>query len=127
MERMQIFCEQIEKASSSKQKMVIMGDANLCTEKWDHEKFRHKNVSNLLRETLEKCDLDVNKVGTTYIADHVSANNTIPESSLDHVYSSDSMRPNIKIKTLGNSSSDHFPVIAKFDTNKQYAERNSKI
>ena len=42
MERMENFTAQIEKACEKKCNLVIVGDANLCSEKWNDAGFVNK-------------------------------------------------------------------------------------
>ena len=37
-----IFTNQIEKATVKNKQELILGDANLCSEKWNEEKFKYK-------------------------------------------------------------------------------------
>ena len=67
--------------------IIIMGDANLCTEKWNDPKFLKKKVANVLKNTLQQCGIRVHDVWKSYMADHVQQNMEISESALDHVYS----------------------------------------
>ena len=72
-----------------------MGDANLCTKKWKESGFVYKNIYQVLNTTLERNDVRINDVGTTYTSDHLQSNNTFTESSLDHVYNSNSINNKI--------------------------------
>ena len=54
-------------------------------------------------------------IGATYQADHILKDGTIPESSLDHVYTSSSIQKLLKVKKLVNSSTDHIPVVINLD------------
>ena len=37
--------------------VIIMGDANLCTLRWDSPTFKYKRIAEELRETLTQCGL----------------------------------------------------------------------
>ena len=63
-------------------------------------KIPTQKVANTLRETFENCDLVINQIGTTYIADHVSVNNTIAESLFDQVYCSKQTKSAITITLM---------------------------
>ena len=91
-----------------------MGDANLCSEKWDNPKFLHKKVSSILRNALEQNGIVTNNIGITYTADHAHGDNEFAESAIDHVYNSSSISDKIQINKLSNSSSDHVPVSVKY-------------
>ena len=42
VKRMETFTQQISKASDFAKRIIILGDANLCTAKWNLDKFKHK-------------------------------------------------------------------------------------
>ena len=62
-----------------------MGDANLCTKKWNDPSFIYKRISDELNETLTQCGLVVNEMGNTYLADRLSPGGDIIVSAIDHV------------------------------------------
>ena len=99
-----------------------MGDANMCQTKWNESNYVYKNVYNVLKSTLERNDLRINNIGTTYKADHEQRNNTIAESSLDHVYNSNALNNKLKIVKLKNSFSDHVPVLTQMEKNNNESE-----
>ena len=61
-----------------------MGDANLCSLKWNNSKFLNRNIAAPLRISLDRCGLLCNDIGITYQSDHTLANGAVPESALDH-------------------------------------------
>ena len=67
---------------------MILGDANLCSQKWNEPEFANKNVAAILKNMLEQEGLVNLDVGNTYQSDHVQANGKIAISALDHVYCS---------------------------------------
>ena len=75
--------------------------------------WRRSNKKNEnLRISLDRCGLLCNEIGITYQSDHILANGAVPESALDHVYSSKSLEDKLEVKKLENGSSDHNPVVA---------------
>jgi hypothetical protein len=66
---------------------LITGDANLCADKWKLEDYDKKSIANPLLECLEQNGLQINNVGWTFQADHISANGIVSSSSIDLVYS----------------------------------------
>ena len=46
---MDIFTDQIELAFKEAKNTIIMGDANLCANKWNDENFTHKNVKKQIK------------------------------------------------------------------------------
>ena len=67
---MKLFTMQIEKASANcNTNIIIMGDVNLDSNKWDEPNFGNKSVSNSLRKVLDQNGFR-SPVGNTYFADH---------------------------------------------------------
>ena len=87
---------------------------NLCAEKWQLDNFDKKSIANPLLRCLEANGMDIQNVGLTYQADHVSSNGTWASSALDHVYSSQTIRNLVQVKKLNNSATDHLPVIVNY-------------
>ena len=83
---MQVFSNQIEKAVSENKTVIILGDANLCSDSWDSPTFLHKQVADELRDTLTQCGLTLIPLGTTYTAARLSVEDQEITSSLDHIY-----------------------------------------
>ena len=52
--RMEMFTGQIDKAAAISNQVIILGDANLCMDNWNQEKFLHKNTAELLKSNLEQ-------------------------------------------------------------------------
>ena len=78
---MEVFTKQIEEVTNRTKKVLILGDANLCSTKWNEKDFTNIRVANELRNTLEGCGLELIEIGHTFLSD---GNST--ESSLDHIY-----------------------------------------
>ena len=114
VDEIQVFCNQIDSACTPRSKAIIMGDANLCSQKWQNKDFDKKNISQPLIQCLEKNGLKIQDVGTTYQSDNVQSNGKIAHTALDHVYVSESMVNRIQVKKLQNSATDHLPVIAEY-------------
>jgi hypothetical protein len=105
-----IFTLQIESATKQNKNVILMGDANLCSLKWETPKYKHKNIAKKLLDTLAQCGLSTAEIGITYLADHAQRNGNIAESALDLVYFSNSLTHNKVVKKGSNCSSDHLPV-----------------
>ena len=115
VEEIEIFCDQICRANSQTNcKLVITGDANLCADSWEEDDYDRKSTSQPLLRCLELNGIQVQKVGATYQADHMSKNGSVAQSALDHVYTSESIKECIKIEKIKNSSSDHLPVVINY-------------
>ena len=89
----------------------MMGDANLCYNKWRDVHFLNKKMALQLIGTLDANGLYSVPIGPTFTADHC-----LTESWLDHVYHSDHMKTDISTKTIKNSSSDHLLVVVSLTT-----------
>ena len=57
IQRINSFVSQIEKATSKFKNIVIVGDANLDSNKWNNDKFIHKKVAQILKDSLNANDL----------------------------------------------------------------------
>ena len=117
VKRMLNFVSQIEKAASCNNRILITGDANLCSEKWKSDKYLKKNISTPLLECLVQSGMKFADIGPTFQADHALPDGRVAESSIDHVYFSESMEEEITYKKMATSSSDHLPVIASLKNN----------
>ena len=120
VEEIQVFCNQINSGCTPRSKTLIMGDANLCSNKWRGEDFDKKNISQPLIQCLEQNGLKIRDIGTTYQSDHIQSNGKIAHTALDHVYTSENLEDRVEVKKLLNSATDHLPVIAecRFETSK---------
>ena len=114
---MGVLCSQINSAASTYCKIILTGDANLCSEKWMLDGYERKSVAQPLQHCLEQNGLLTQKVGYTYQSDRTLPNGEIPRSALDHVYNSVTINEAITVKTHQNSSTDHLPVIIRYSLN----------
>ena len=108
--RMEIFLEQVEKVSSKYEYIMILGDANLDSNKWEESGYLHHKVTKILKGALNQNGLIIKEVGNSYVANHVQKNGNISESALDHVYAKEKLGNLITIDKLTNCSSDHYPI-----------------
>ena len=69
---MEVFCKQIELASAfnKNRNIIILGDANLNSNKWDDPGFLHVKVATVLRYILDQNGLTVFNLRDTYLANH---------------------------------------------------------
>ena len=106
----------------------MIGDANLCSQKWKESNYPHKLIANCLMDTLEQCGLTQKDVGETYLANHTQANGKVASSAIDHIYCSKAMENSVCSNKLKISSTDHVPVTAKValisHTKKEQYTRN---
>ena len=48
----ELFTNQIELASNEKKDLIITGDSNLCSEKWNDDNFKNRRIANQLKNCL---------------------------------------------------------------------------
>ena len=113
---MKVLTQQIEMASANPHtNIIMMGDANLDSNKWDDPGFVKKLVSNNLRKVLDQNGLKVCSVGNTYFADHAQKNGNVAISAIDHVYFNADLEGIFQVNTLNTGSSDHIEKTNKSD------------
>ena len=108
----QSFTKQIENATGEGKSVLVMGDANLCTLKWDSPNFKHKRISDELRETITQCGMYQVDLGVTYTADRLDEAGREITSAIDHLYVSNELKDKLKSFKLSNSATDHVPILA---------------
>ena len=97
---MKFFNDQIDSASESNKHMIILGDANLCADKWMLSDFGNKKVAKSLQRTLERWGLTIANFGPTYHSDSIKPNGEVYVSALDHVYFSSDLGRNLSINSI---------------------------
>ena len=112
--QIELFVDQINEAANSSSKIIIMGDANLCSNKWGRDDYDKKSISQPLIDCLTQNGMDVQELGNTFQADHACQNGTVAESALDHAYTSANIRDCVVCNKLPNSSSDHLLGIVDY-------------
>ncbi len=85
-QRMKILIDQMERAAKENKSIIMMGDANLCAQKWDGEEYRLFNLAAELKSSLAQCGLENLDLGKTYMADRLRKDGTVIESALDYIY-----------------------------------------
>ena len=110
------FTNQIERATHENKTVIIVGDANLCSDKWNSPTFQHKQVADELKNTLVQCGLHLIPLGVTYIADRLSPENQEITSALDHTYVTSGDEHRIHARKIENSATDHLPIIVSITT-----------
>ena len=91
--------------------IVVIGDSNLDSNKWNDPLFTHKEMVFRLRDVLEQNGMETLIIGNTYQADHAQANGKIAESALDQIYARINEENKVTVKKLENSSTDQVPVV----------------
>ena len=62
---LEIFTNQMEEVATEKKEMIILGDANLCTLKWNEDGFIYMSLANQMKSTLAQCGLTNLELGNT--------------------------------------------------------------
>ena len=121
---MEVFTEQIERATAENKALLIMGDANLCSARWNSPLYKYKRIAEELRETITQCGLIQIDMGPTYFADRLNEDGSEVKSCLDHIYMSESLLPRATTKKLDNTATDHLPIFANFTSTKTSTKKN---
>ena len=111
-EAMDSLCSQIRKAATLSKNIIVMGDINLCSEKWNSSTYQHRGLSVKFRECLSEAGFTQIEVGMTYYSDHRSVNGSYASSALDQVHVSDTGLVE-NCRAIKNGMSDHLPVVVE--------------
>jgi len=121
-ERINILTEQISRAANMSEKVIIIGDANLCMDQWDDDKYRYKRISDTLKECLLTNGFKIGNIGKTYHSDHATAAGEYVSSAIDHVYYSESCCME-NMEALDYSGTDHDPIAARVNVGPRLKEK----
>ena len=113
LNRLKHFSEQIQKATLENKVLVIMGDANLCSQQWENKDYTNFNVAVELRGILAQNGLKNWDLGKTYMADRLRKDGSLIESAIDHIYTNEGCEKNVSVRKLPISATDHLPIIAE--------------
>lgn len=119
VEALKAFTNQIERAANEGKFLVLLGDANLCSEKWEEPEYIHQVLAEELKGTLALCGLKIAKLGQTYLADRLTEQGNTIRSALDHIYFSQELADQISTEALEESSTDHLPILAYMTANRK--------
>ena len=127
LNRLKHFTDQIQKATLEKKILIILGDANLCSQQWERKDYANFNVAVELRGILAQCGLKIWDLGKTYMADRLRKDGSLIESAIDHIYTNQGIEKNINVKKLPISATDHLPVIAEISNSLPKKNEKNKI
>jgi hypothetical protein len=113
LRNIEILTEQIERATNENKELLLLGDANICTMKWNETKYKHHKIATEIKNTLTQCGMKNMDIGITYMADNKNKNGEVTESALDHIYIRKEMEPRMTVRKLEKSATDHLPIIAE--------------
>ena len=57
MESLKNFTSQMQRASNSNKKVIVLSDMNLCADKWNEEKFDHRPLADKIKTSLAACGM----------------------------------------------------------------------
>ena len=103
----------------------MIGDFNLCMDRWDEKTYQWKTVSDHWRIILKENGLMYENIGVTFESFYTLQNGTKVKSALDHVYhTSNSIFK--ESRKIPNSLSDHCPVVLNIQLKPNKAEQAEK-
>ena len=117
-----VFCEQMEAAAKISDNIVIIGDMNLNSEKWDQKNYNLHAISDLIRSATSRLNLRHIKTGPTFTSEKCSLTYT---STLDHCFVHEGMKT-IKSGLLDSSLSDHLPLYVELSCQNESLENENK-
>lgn len=127
LDRIKILTKQMAEATKSNSPTIVMGDANLCMEKWEEEDYPYRNLSSEVIGTLARCGMEAANIGTTYLADRLTPDGEVIVSALDHIYISSDLVEHTSTKKSEESSTDHVPIIAEVKDKVKQVKENKII
>ena len=68
---MKIFTQQILRGTNSNKPTIVMGDANLCMDRWKDANYTLKDLANEILGTLAQSGMTTIELGPTYLADRL--------------------------------------------------------
>jgi hypothetical protein len=127
IENLQVLTEQMTRAKEESKEVLMMGDANLDSLKWESSEYRHYKIAIEMRSSLAQNGMTNMYVGSTFVSDKTDDNGMIAESALDHVYVSQGLEKNIEVHKTELSSTDHVPVITTVKQGIKMGEKAMKM
>ena len=106
LQRLNALEDQIKRAKSATNETAIVGDFNLCMDKWNEKTYQWKTLSDYWINVLKENGLKYEEMGTTYESFYTLKNGNKVKSALDHVYHTNNSIFK-ESRKLQNSMSDH--------------------
>ena len=123
---MTILVDQIEKATEEDKEMIMLGDANICTQKWEDPNYKNHKVATELRNAVVQNGMINMKLGNTFMADNCTNRENVTESAIDHIYITKEMEDRTKVSKLLKSATDHLPIVAEI-ARKECLRKGPKV
>ena len=121
-ELLETLTDQMTRANMEQKNVIMIGDANLDSSKWDQKTYRHNKVATEMQNALVRNGMKYVEIGHTFLADRTRQDGSIIESSLDHIYIQNAMEAKV-IGTKGTlSATDHVPIMAEL-----HSSGNNKV
>jgi hypothetical protein len=108
-ELLETLADQISIASSESKDIIMLGDANLDSEKWNQTNYRHFKVATEMQSALTRNGLKNVPIGKTFLAEQTRTDGKSIESALDHVYIKEEMEGRVNVTKGNMSATDHLP------------------
>jgi hypothetical protein len=86
LEMLEILTEQITRANAEGKNVIMMRNANLNSEKWKDQSYRHYNVAAEMQNTLARNGMKNVPIGNTFLADKTRPDRRYIENALDLPY-----------------------------------------
>jgi hypothetical protein len=112
-EQLEDIHQQILKGADANKPTIVMGDANLCMDRWKDANYTHNDLANEVLGTLAQSGMTPIELGPTYLADRLSPEGHIIESALDHNYASENILNEATMRKTDESSTDHVPIFTE--------------
>jgi exonuclease III len=110
---METFSDQTTRANSEGKDVVMLGDANLDSEKWNKINYRHYQVASEWQKNITRNGMKLMDIGNTFLAEQTKQDGSIIESALDHVYVKIDMEEKVIVTRGTLSATDHLPIVAE--------------
>jgi hypothetical protein len=124
---LKVLTDQITRANVEGKNAIMLGDANLDSEKWNDRYYRHYNVAREMQNALKRNGMKNIPLGNTFLADKTRLDGAVTENALDHVYIQKEMVGVVKITKGKLSATDHLPIMAEVTfTKTEYTEKQTK-
>ena len=122
----EILTEQMEQAVNEQKDVIMLGDANVCSQNWNIPNSKKKKVADEIINALDVCGMYNIDMGITYTADGIGKSGQAAESGLDHIYVTKSLKARVETKKKESAGTDHRPIIAEIKKSAQI-KNNTRV
>ena len=115
LKRLSVFMEQIQRASKLSRKVIVIGDGNIDRNRWFDSDYEVRKAAIIWDTIIEELNLTFHDIGNTFLQKREG--DTIYESALDHIITSD-LLTGCDPKKVENGLSDHVPILVEIPMGK---------